>query len=126
MTRLNSEEEVDAFIDAMTLEDMIGSIQCPTLMTLGEFDPRRPLDEALEFFDALKPPSEFWVFADQHHRWSLPGSKSATDHDYAMDWLRDRFAGKPIERAGDVLYIDSSTLGPNDPNAKRKRRWFDH
>jgi Prolyl oligopeptidase family len=125
LTRSNSEEEVDAFIDAMTLDDLVGEIACPTLMTLGEFDPRSPLDEALEFFDALNAPSEFWVFADQHHRWSLPGSKSSTDHDYAMDWLRERFAGKPNERAGEVLYIDSNTLGPNDPNAKRKRRWFD-
>lgn len=125
LTRAKSEEELDAFIAGMTLDDLVGQIECPTLMTIGEFDPRSPIDEVFAFFDALKPPSELWLFADQHHRLAIPGAKGADDHSFAMDWVRERLDNKPHDRAGEVLYIEPGSLGPNDPNVSRKRRWHE-
>jgi pimeloyl-ACP methyl ester carboxylesterase len=130
LIRAESEAELDAFIDEMTLDDAVSQIQSPTLLTLGEFDPRSPLEEALSFFDRLTAPAELWIFADQQHMVSLRGSHGVVavgsgSNALGMDWLRDRLDGKPLARAGEVVYIEGGGLGPNDPAAARKRHWYE-
>ena len=130
LTRAESEEELDAFIDEMTLDEFTGRIACPTLATIGEFDPRSPLDEVLDFFDALRAPAELWIFGDQHHVVSLRGAggpvAGAVDsHDLAMEWLRDRLLDRPFDHAGEVIYLETGGPSPNDPVATRRRHWYD-
>lgn len=130
VTGLQTEAEVDAFIDQMGTEGMAARITCPTLTTVGEFDQRSPLDEVYEFFDSLLAPAEMWVFADQHHMLSVRGKSNpmatALDsHSLGMDWLKDRVDGVPLRRPGEVLYLEPGGPSPNDPQAPARRHWYE-
>jgi hypothetical protein len=81
-------------------------------------------------FDQLTAPAELWVFADQHHMPSIGGTESAGApsaplHSVMCDWLRDRFADKPLRHPGQVLYIEANSAGPNSPTVARKRQWYE-
>jgi hypothetical protein len=41
------------------------------------------------------------------------------------DWLRDRFADKPLRHPGQVLYIEPNSAGPNSLTVARKRQWYE-
>lgn len=130
LTGVGSEAELDEFIDAMDLAGFAERISSPTLMTVGEFDPRSPLDEVLTFYDQLSAPAEMWVFADQHHQLTLRGgagpvAAAADSHGLAADWLCDRLAGVPLDREGEVIYLEQNGTTPNDPLAPRRRHWYD-
>ncbi|HET6152110.1 MAG TPA: alpha/beta hydrolase [Marmoricola sp.] len=129
-TRVGSEEELDAFINAMGLDELVGRISAPTLVTVGEFDQRSPLEGVYEFFDAMTCPRELWVFPDQHHRLSVRGGAGANTsgvdtHSFGMDWLQDRLRAVPLSRDGQVRYLDGSAAGPNDPRLAEHRHWYD-
>ena len=129
LTRAKSEAELDAFIAQMGLEGHMGQITCPTLLTVGEYDPRSPLEQVYELFDLMEAPAELWVYADQHHMVTLRGSGGPQwyldTHTTGMDWLKDRFDGKPLDHAGDVRYLEAAGPSPNDEDAPVKRRWFE-
>ena len=127
LTRAESEEELDRFRDQMGLDDMMGEIRCPTLLTIGEYDPRSPLEEVYRLFDMMNAPAELWTYSDQHHMASVTGQVQSWQTDWlsmGMDWLKDRFSGVPFTRAGDVHYIEPRT-SPYDPNTATMRRWYE-
>jgi len=114
----------------MTLDGYMAKIACPVLLAAGEYDPRSPIDEVYRMFDQLTAPAELWVFADQHHMPSIggidsAGAPSAPLHSVMCDWLRDRFADKPVRHPGQVLYIEANSAGPNSPTVARKRQWYE-
>ena len=41
------------------------------------------------------------------------------------DWLRDRFADKPLRHPSQVLYIEANGAGPNSLAVSRKRNWYE-
>jgi hypothetical protein len=130
LTRAQDEAQLDAFVARMGLEDLIPRIACPTVMTVGEYDPRSPVEEAMQLFDTMTAPAQLWVFADQHHmnnvRSGAGGAMWNLDiHSVGMDFLRDRLEGRPFERVGEVLYLEPGGPSPNDPAAPAKRRWFE-
>jgi pimeloyl-ACP methyl ester carboxylesterase len=131
LTQSRTEAELDATMAAMTLEGHMDKIACPTLLAVGEYDPRGPLDEVCRMFDQLKAPSELWVFADQHHMPSIGGGDSGTNnwtaplHSAMCDWLRDRFAGTPLRHSGQTVWIEAGSPGPNAARPALKRRWFE-
>jgi hypothetical protein len=43
-----------------------------------------------------------------------------------MDFLVDRFDGRPLAHDGDVLYLESGGVGPDGAAVPTKRRWFDN
>ncbi len=117
-------------LSAMTLDGYMAKIACPVLLAAGEYDPRSPIDEVYRMFDQLTAPAELWVFADQHHMPSIGGTESAGTpsaplHGVMCDWLRDRFADKPLRHPGQVLYIEANSAGPNSPTVARKREWYE-
>lgn len=127
LTGAASEEELDEFAARMGLEELLPRIPCPTLITVGEYDARSPLDEMYRLFDLIEAPAELWVFADQHHHTNVRSGDPMWRHDInamGMDWLLDRFGGDPPRRAGEVLYIEPTGGGPNDPATPAKRHWF--
>jgi dienelactone hydrolase len=131
LTQSHTESELDASIDAMTLDGYAERIACPVLMAAGEYDPRSPLEEVYRVFDQLTAPAELWVFADQHHMPAFGGgggeaamSWAAPLHGAMCDWLRDRLAGKPLAHQGQVVYVEPNSAGPNSPNASLKRAWY--
>jgi dipeptidyl aminopeptidase/acylaminoacyl peptidase len=130
LTRAETEEELDRFIDQMTLDDHVGRITSDTLVTIGEFDPRSPLDQVLDFYDALEARAEMWIFGDQQHVLSLrgkggPQAGAVDSHDLAMEWMRDRLLDREFRNAGEVIYLEPNGTTPNDPGAARKRHWYE-
>jgi dienelactone hydrolase len=130
LTRAQSEEELDAIVAGMDNHDDMARLECPTLLMSGEFDPRSPISEVYELFDRITAPAELWVYADQHHMLALLGNPDAPlwlneSHALTMDWLADRAAGRPMQNAGQVIYIEPTGPGPNGTAAARKRMWFE-
>ena len=129
LTQSSTEAELDEVLSAMTLDGYMARIACPVLLAAGEYDPRSPIDEVYRMFDQLTAPAELWVFADQHHMPSIGGTESAGPsaplHSVMCDWLRDRFADKPLRHPGQVLYIEANSAGPNSPTVARKRAWYE-
>ena len=128
LTQAESEEELDKFIAGMGLEDLLPRIQCPTLVTIGQYDPRSPLEEVYDLVDLMQAPTELWVFEDQHHNTNLRANFKTQwlgdHHSMAMDWLGDRLAGKPIAAPGETKWLAPKGVSPNDPQVPRKRHWF--
>ena len=130
LTQSKTEAALDAVVAEMTLDGYMEKIACPALLAVGEYDPRSPLDEVYRMFDQLMAPAELWVFADQHHLPSIGGGDSlanwsASIHGAMCDWLHDRFAGKPLNHPGQVLYVDANSAGPNSTTVSRKRHWYE-
>lgn len=132
MTGAATEDEVDAIAAEMAIDDEIAEIGCPTLITVGEFDPRSPLDELFALYDKMTCPRELWVHEDQHHMASPTGRSNGSDRglwdldsfSFAMDWLRDRLHGKPLQRDGEVSFVVPSGSGPNGSSARASRSWI--
>jgi hypothetical protein len=82
-------------------------------------------------FDQVKAPAELWVFADQHHMPSIVGGDSGTNnwaaplHGAMCDWLRDRFDDKPLRHAGQAIYVEANSAGPNAAKVTLRRRWYE-
>jgi pimeloyl-ACP methyl ester carboxylesterase len=131
LTRSADEDELDAIVSDMRVDELLGNIACPTLVTVGEFDPRAPLEEIYRLFALLNCPAELWVLADQHHKASLVGSGNAPiwladAHWQAMDWLRDRLAGIPVSHPGETLYLNvPSGQSPYGQAVERKTWWYE-
>jgi pimeloyl-ACP methyl ester carboxylesterase len=129
LTGAGSEAELDEFIAGMDLTDLLPRISAPTLLTVGEYDPRSPVDEVYALYDRIEAPAQLWVFADQHHGANLHGSDGnqwyADHHSMTADWIRERLAGKPIDSPGETVYIEPLGVSPNDPRVAKRRQWFD-
>ena len=129
LTGAGSEAELDEFIAGMDLTDLLPRISAPTLLTVGEYDPRSPVDEVYALYDRIEAPAQLWVFADQHHGANLHGSDGnqwyADHHSMTADWIRERLSGKPIDSPGETVYIEPLGVSPNDPRVAKRRQWFD-
>ena len=130
LTQAGSEDDLDRFVDEMDLLPLVGDIDCPVLLTVGEYDPRSPLDEVYDFFDRITAPAELWVHADQHHMASFaPGGGMASwnrdIYPTCFDWLRDRLTGREMVNQGQVVYLEPGGGGPNGASARRSRHWYD-
>jgi pimeloyl-ACP methyl ester carboxylesterase len=127
LSRAESEEEVDALMAQMTNHGDMAKIRCPTLLAVGEYDPRSPLDEVYELYDELTAPKEMWVFADQHHPLALAGAPDVGNQDtirMSFDWLRDRLNDVPLRHNGDVVYVEPGGGSPNGSAVHGKRHWY--
>jgi pimeloyl-ACP methyl ester carboxylesterase len=128
LTRARSEDELDGILARMTNHGDMERIACPTLLMVGEYDPRSPLEEVYELFDQLTVPRELWVFADQHHMLALssaPDLHSSDTQRMGLDWLRDRLRGRPVADDGHVVYVEPLGGSPNAADAPNKRHWFE-
>jgi len=128
LSRASSEAEVDELMEQMTNDDDMAKIRCPTLLTIGEYDPRSPLDEVYRLYDELVAPKELWVFADQHHPNALTGAPDVGNQDtikLGLDWCRDRLEGEPVRHDGQVVYVEPGGGSPNGTASVGRRHWFD-
>jgi hypothetical protein len=123
LTQSSTEEELDAVLQAMTLDGYAGRIGCPVLMASGEYDLRDPVDEVFSIFDQLTVPAELWLFADQFHRLRFAGGQGV--YSAMLDWLEDRLKGTALPSENNVLYIEPGATGPSGDGVSRKRRWYE-
>jgi dipeptidyl aminopeptidase/acylaminoacyl peptidase len=133
LTGAESEAELDEITSAMTVDDQLPGITCPTLLTVGEYDPRSPLEELLALYDRMTCDRELWVHADQHHMCTVSGRAEVSEraiwnldsYSWTLDWLRDRFAGRPIAHSGEVVYVARDRPSPDSGEATLARSWVE-
>jgi pimeloyl-ACP methyl ester carboxylesterase len=132
LTQAQTEEELDEILNAMTVNDELPSIRCPTLLTVGEFDARSPLQEILALYSSMTCERELWVFEDQHHMNTVAGHVFMSGSNMwnmdvfpmTLDWLRDRLGGNPIRRSGEVTYVDAAKGGPYGASLRSELTWL--
>jgi hypothetical protein len=133
MTGASSEDELDRILAAMSVEGRMADIRCPTLITVGEYDPRSPLEETIALYDSMECERELWIFADQHHVNTISRRVSISERgvwnldmfSWTLDWLRDRLSGEPIEGSGRVIYLTADATTPHGPRAREGRHWVE-
>jgi dipeptidyl aminopeptidase/acylaminoacyl peptidase len=114
MAGIHDEDEFDRIAERMTTVGYADKIKCPTLLTMGEYDPLCHLKDAVEFFDELKCPKELWVFENEFHRISQrEGIGRLEIYPFIADWLRDELDGRhPANLNKTVLVPQKSGAGP--------------
>ncbi len=133
LTQARSEEELDQILADMAVDDLAGQITVPSLLTVGEYDPRSPLSEIFAIYDKMTCERELLIYEDQHHMCSPTGRTGGGDrgmwgldtYSWMLDWLKDRIEDKPIARSGEVTYVVPSGSGANGTGAKPGRTWID-
>jgi dienelactone hydrolase len=131
LTGATSEAELDAIGAAMTIDDDVPNIECPVLMSVGEYDPRSPLDEVYRLVETMTCEWELWVHEDQHHITTPTGRVVASErgmwnidtYSWALDWMRDRFSKIPMSSPNQVSYIANVGSGPNGTSAHQGSTW---
>jgi dienelactone hydrolase len=91
MSNIHDEDAFDEMAARMTLEPLAGSIRCPTLLAMGEFDELCPLEDAESLFEALRCPKELWVYENETHTF---GSRLPDFYLQVADWMRDALEGR--------------------------------
>jgi pimeloyl-ACP methyl ester carboxylesterase len=132
LTGAETEDELDGIVAGMNAAPLAGDVTCPTLLTVGEYDPRSPVKEVVALYERMNCDRELWVFGDQHHVNTISGRVHVTERgvwdwdvaSWSFDWLRDRMKGLPVERSGEIVYLTGSTTAAS-PLAGRGDNWID-
>ena len=114
MAGISDEEEFDAMAERMTTSGYAAKIRCPTLLSMGEYDPLCHLGDAVEFFEELSCPKELWVFEDEFHRiGGREGIGGLEIYPFIADWLLDELDGRhPPGPNKMVLVPQKKGVGP--------------
>jgi pimeloyl-ACP methyl ester carboxylesterase len=129
MTGAKDEKQLDAFREKMDLTDLMPKISAPTLLTVGQYDPRSPIEEVYQHYDRMTSDRELWVFENQHHQVNLKSQFAlqwqGDHHSLIADWLKLRMSGVGVSDSGKTKWIAPSSAGPNAATVLERRRWFD-
>jgi dipeptidyl aminopeptidase/acylaminoacyl peptidase len=114
MAGIKNENEFDAMWQKMDTKGYSTNVKCPTLLTMGEYDPLCHLEDAIDFFDELTCPKELWVLENEFHRISLrEGIGGIEIYPYIADWLRDEVDGRHPKNLNKTIFItQNSGAGP--------------
>ena len=114
MAGQTDEADFDAMVEKMDTAGFAERISCPTLLTMGEYDPLCHLEAAEDFFRELKCPKELWVLENEFHRISLrQGIGGIEIFPCIADWLRDELDGKHTKTLDKTILVkQKSGLGP--------------
>ena len=97
-TGLESESELDKFLQSWTLKGVAEKVKCPYLLVGGEDDQLTPVEYGLQLMDMLNSPKQMLLYEGAVH--SVSGSPATTNGPntgtYVAEWFTDRFAGKPM------------------------------
>ena len=120
MAGIHDEVEFDKMAERMTTRGYGKKIKCPTLLTMGEYDPLCHLKDAVEFFDELTCPKELWVFENEFHRVSQREGIGRVDiYPYLADWLCDELDGRhPSDLNKKLLVQQKKGAGPYETPVK--------
>jgi pimeloyl-ACP methyl ester carboxylesterase len=120
MADIHDEDAFDEMVDKMALtQEEISSITAANLMVVGEYDPMTPLDEAVQIFEGLRGPKEFWLMENDAHTPFLYSHLGGYPAFNAMaDWLLDVLEGrKPANLNRKVVLHPDRGVGPYGPQA---------
>ena len=120
MAGIHDEDEFDKMANKIALtKEEIASIRAYCLMVVGEYDSMTPLEEAVEIFEGLNCPKEFWLTENDSHTPFLYPHLGGYPAFHAMaDWLLDALEGrKPADLRRKVVLHPDRGRGPYGPNA---------
>ena len=96
---LQTEAELDKFLEAWDIQDLAPKIKAPYLAVAGEDDQLSRIEYTYQFFENLAGPKQLLVYEGAEH--GVLGAASVTNGPnvatYMADWIADRFAGKSME-----------------------------
>lgn len=115
LTGASSEAELDSWVSQMTVSGREADIECPVLLTVGEYDSRSPIELIYDFYNKIKAPKELWVYEDTYHQARLFGGDSnrLDCHMMCMDWLVEALEGKFKAGHDRNIYLRTGGGGPN-------------
>ncbi|GAA2262985.1 MULTISPECIES: alpha/beta hydrolase [Kitasatospora] len=87
--------------ERMPLGDLVGSIECPVLYGIGEFDELTPLEQAIESFERIAAPKELRVYENEFHPL---GGVAAEVFRFGAEWLERALNGEFAETGRDVRH----------------------
>ena len=97
-TGLDTEAELDKFLQSWTLNGVAEKVKCPYLLVGGEDDQLTPVEYGLQLMDLLTCPKQMILYEGAVH--SVSGAPSATNGPntgtFIAEWFVDRFAGKQM------------------------------
>jgi len=120
LTGASDEDELNGIVAEMTTAGREQEIECPILLTVGEYDSRSPVELIYDMYEKITAPKELWVYEDTYHQARLFGGDQSThdNHLMATDWLRDAVHGKFAPGHARRLYLPTNGSGPNGPGVE--------
>lgn len=95
MAGFKDEDEFDRHLAVHDLTDAIADVKCPLLLCQGEFDYwGGSTEELLALMRKSSVPHELRVYKGEHH---TLGGVAVEAWEEAIDWIVDRFAGRPVQ-----------------------------
>jgi fermentation-respiration switch protein FrsA (DUF1100 family) len=97
-TGLETEAELDKFLQSWTLKGVAEKVKCPYLLVGGEDDQLTPVEYGLQLMDLISAPKQMILYEGAVH--SVSGSPATTNGPntgtFIAEWFRDRLDGKPM------------------------------
>jgi len=107
-TGLQSEEELDNFLQSWTLQGVAEKIKSPYLLIGGEDDQLCPIEYGFQLLNSIPAPKQMLVYEGALH--GILGSPATINGPNAgtfmADWLKDRLDGKPL--ANKLMKVDAA------------------
>jgi pimeloyl-ACP methyl ester carboxylesterase len=85
--------DLDALMTEVTIAGREAHITCPSMFLVGEWDELTPPEQARLLADTVGGPIEVRIYEDEGH---VLGGVMTDALRTAVDWLADRFAGRPV------------------------------
>jgi fermentation-respiration switch protein FrsA (DUF1100 family) len=97
-TGIETEAELDKFLQSWTLHGVAEKVKCPYLLVGGEDDQLTPVEYGLQLMDMISSPKQMLMYEGALH--SVSGSAATVNGPntgtFIAEWFGDRFAGKPM------------------------------
>jgi fermentation-respiration switch protein FrsA (DUF1100 family) len=97
-TGIQTEAELDKFLQSWTLHGVAEKVKCPYLLVGGEDDQLSPVEYGLQLMDLISAPKQMLMYEGALH--SVSGSAATTNGPstgtFIAEWFKDRFDGKPM------------------------------
>jgi len=98
-TGLQTEPELDRFLQSWSLEGVGKKVKCPYLLVAGEDDQLSPIEYGYQLMDTIQTPKQMLVYEGALH--GVIGSSAVTSGPntgtFIAEWIKDRFDGKPMQ-----------------------------
>ncbi len=102
MSGIAEPEKLQAFCEAMSLDEIAPKVTTPFLVVAGESDELTTLEDTFGVYNRLKGPKELWVYEREFHP---IGPTSAEWAPASIDWLQAVLEGQPPPTAGRQVFI---------------------
>jgi fermentation-respiration switch protein FrsA (DUF1100 family) len=106
-TGIETEAELDKFLQSWTLKGVAEKVKCPYLLVGGEDDQLTPVEYGFQLMDSISAPKQMLFYEGALH--SVSGSPATTNGPstgtFIAEWFSDRFAGKPMPSK--VMKVDA-------------------